>query len=172
MSLPSSARPGSLGAWAALFVAGLGACGGPDARPPNPTRPLDERTAIEVMRQGIADEGESPGPHRDVPVADGKLLRLDVTVAGKKIGIAYLTSNDRTSLGGAVPARKAGDDSLQVLPGSGDEQGARYLILRDVDYLQDDHVGTDHESTTITAEKKLQRDVRDFVVLARTQKWE
>ncbi len=31
--------------------------------------------------------------------------------------------------------------------------------------------GTEHEATTITAENKLKRDVRDFIVRARTEKW-
>ena len=62
-------------------------------------------------------------------------------------------------------------DALQLVRGNGADADARILLLYDEDYLYDDHVGTEREETTITAEKKLERDVRDFLVRAQTERW-
>ena len=48
---------------------------------------------------------------------------------------------------------------------------ARVLVVHDSDYLYDDHVGEGHEDTTVTAELKLRRDVRDFLVRAHAERW-
>jgi hypothetical protein len=62
-------------------------------------------------------------------------------------------------------------DALQLVRGADNEADARILLLYDEDYLYDDHIGTEHEETTITAEKKLARDVRDFLVRAHSERW-
>ena len=51
----------------------------------------------------------------------------------------------------------------------GEESAAVILLLFAQDYEYDDLAGEQHESTTITAEKKLARDVRDFLVQARAR---
>jgi len=43
--------------------------------------------------------------------------------------------------------------------------------LQDTDYVFDDHLGEAHESSTLTAELKLKRDVHDFLVRAHGEKW-
>jgi hypothetical protein len=55
--------------------------------------------------------------------------------------------------------------------GNGGDADARILVLHDTNYLYDDQVGTQHEETIQTAERKLARDVRDFVVRAHAENW-
>jgi len=62
-------------------------------------------------------------------------------------------------------------DALQLVSGLGDDGDARILVLRDSDYLYDDHVGDEHEQQSVTAELKLKRDVHDFIVRAHAEKW-
>ena len=91
---------------------------------------------------------------------------------GKKYGVAYVTTNERAKLGAVLPAREpAMGDALQLVSGLGDDYDARVLVLQDTSYLYDDHVGEEHRETTVTAELKLRRDVRDFLVRAHSEKW-
>jgi hypothetical protein len=157
---------------AILGLALLGSCGGPPAKAPNPTRALDERRAIEIIVRAFHEERDNPAPGRKLEIADGKLLEVDVTGAGRKYGVAYVTPNERRELGPALPTRDPSmGDALQLVNGTGDDQDARILILHDLDYVYDDQVGTRHEATTITAERKLARDVRDFLVRAHAERW-
>jgi len=55
------------------------------------------------------------------------------------------------------------------LVGEGPDADTIVLVLFADDYQYDDLAGEQHESTTITAEKKLTRDVRDFLVQARSK---
>ena len=57
-------------------------------------------------------------------------------------------------------------DALQLVSGLGTDGDARVCVLYDTDYLYDDQVGEAHEKSTMTAELKLRRDVRDFLVIA------
>ncbi len=86
--------------------------------------------------------------------------------------MAYVTGQERLELGDALPPRDPSmGDALQLVSGIGAEGDARVLLLYDSDYLYDDHVGEEHEETTVTAELKLRRDVRDFLVRAHAEKW-
>lgn len=60
---------------------------------------------------------------------------------------------------------------MQLVRGVGDDEDATVLVLHDVDYVHDDHVGSGRSASTITAERKLERDVRDFVVRAHAERW-
>jgi hypothetical protein len=154
--------------WAAASVA----CASPPPRAPNPTRPLDERRAIEIILQAFRDERDPAVHGHPVALAPGRALEVDVLSQGRKYGVAYVTSNERVALGPALPARDPGmGDALQLVSGIGDEGDARILVLHDTDYLYDDQVGEEHEETTVTAELKLRRDVRDFLVRAHAEKW-
>ena len=156
----------------ALLVAAMVACGSPPPRAPNPTRPLDERRAIEIILQAFLDERDPPVHGHPVNLAPGRSLEVDVLSQGRKYGVAYVTSNERVSLGPALPPRDPGmGDALQLVSGIGDEGDARILVLHDTDYVYDDQVGEEHEETTVTAELKLRRDVRDFLVRAHAEKW-
>jgi hypothetical protein len=159
----------ALGALLATLGAG---CGGPPAKAANPTRTLDERRAVEIIVRAFRDENDQPVPGRKITLEEGKALEVDVGSANKKYGVAYVTPNERRLLGGALPTRDPSmGDALQLVHGTGDDLSAKILVLHDIDYTYDDQVGTGHEATTITAERKLARDVRDFVVRAHAEKW-
>lgn len=158
---------------AALLLAAIAVgCGTPPAKSANPKRSLDERRAVEIIIRAFHDEGDRPVPGRPIEIAEGKSLELDVGSEGRKYGVAYVTSNERSALAGALPPRDPGmGDALQLVRGLGDDVDAKILVLHDTEYLYDDQVGTDHEATTITAERKLARDVRDFLVRAHAERW-
>jgi len=150
----------------------LAACGSPEPRTANPTRPLDERRAIEIILAAFADERDRPIPGRVVRLSQGQDLEVDVGAQGKKYGVAYVTTNERQRLGNVLPQREPSmGDALQLVSGLGDDYDARVLVLQDTSYLYDDHIGEQHRETTVTAELKLRRDVRDFLVRAHSEKW-
>lgn len=148
------------------------ACTEPAPRAPNPTRPLDERRAIEIILQAFHDEGDEPVPGRPIVLGPGQALAIDVLARGKKYGVAYVSADERSALGAALPPRDpAMGDALQLVSGLGDDDDARVLVLNDSEYLYDDQVGDGHEDASVTAELKLRRDVRDFLVRAHAEKW-
>jgi len=148
------------------------ACSGPPPRTVNPTRPLDERRAAEVIIEAFHDENDSPAPGTDVALSPTKHLHVDVASQGHKYGVAYVTAQERTDLGAALPPRDpAMGDALQLVSGLGADGDARVLVLEDTEYLYDDNVGEAHEASALTAELKLKRDVHDFLVRAHAEKW-
>mgnify|MGYP003493443241 CR=1 FL=1 len=147
---------------ATLALAFVAACGSGPAKSANPTRSLDERRAVQVTAQAFHDEHDAPVPGRAIPIAEVKALEVDVMGDGRKYGVAYVTPNERAALGAALPARAADmGDALQLVHGIGADAETRY----------DDQIGTAHEQTTITAERRLARDVRDFLVRAHAERW-
>jgi len=149
----------------------LAGCGPGEAKAPNPTRPLDERRAIEVIRRAIKSQGADPAPGRDEKLANaGKPIHIDVGVAGHRYGIAYITSEDAEALGTSIPTANNKDEKLR-LTRAGDDGETRIVLLYQQNYLYDDLVGEAHEQTTVTAENALARDVEDFVTYAKTQKF-
>lgn len=148
----------------------LASCGGEAPAAKHPERPLDERRAAEIIASAFRDKGLSPVPGPEVEMAGGRMLEIDVTATGFKFGVAYMNVNDRRATGDAVPPRDDSmGDALQLVRGPDGE--SRYLILHDTHYTYDDNVGTDHESPTLVAERKLRRDVTDFLVRAAAEKW-
>lgn len=118
------------------------------------------------------DEGDTPAGAREVALAPGKMLKVDVTAQGKKYGVAYVTPMEEEKLGNALPSRTpAMGDALQLVRGTGSDADARILVLRSNDYTYDDLAGPEHENTAIAAEQKLTRDVRDFLVRAHAENW-
>lgn len=155
---------------ACFSIFGL-ACGPGEARAPNPTRPLDERRAIEVIRKAISLENARPAPARDVQLAGfEKPLRVDVSVEGHEFGVAYITADDAAKLGNAIPPKNAPEEKLR-LARVGENGDVRIVLLYQDNYRYDDLVGEDHEQTTIAAERLLTRDVQDFITHAKTQKF-
>jgi hypothetical protein len=148
----------------------LTACAGQEAKQPNPMRSIDERRAIPIIAQAYQDSGQSPSEGRDIHLSSGKSLHVDVGTAGRKYGVAYLTGGDLSGLDPKtdLPPHTPGGD-LPVVQGIGEDGDAVVLLLFAPDYQYDDLSGAQHESTTITAEKKLARDVRDFLVQARAR---
>jgi hypothetical protein len=162
---------GLMKAWLGLACV-LVACSGPPPRAPNPTRPLDERRAVELIIQAFREERDRPVPGSPVALTESKQIKVDVAAADRKYGVAYVTSAERLELGTALPEKDPRlPDALQLVSGLGDDGDARVLVLRDTDYQYDDHVGDQHEQPSLTAELKLKRDVHDFIVRAHAEKW-
>jgi hypothetical protein len=156
---------------ALAFAASLAGCGPGEVKAPNPTRPLDERRAIEVIRRAIAAEGARPAAERDVTLStSNKPIRIDVSIQGHEFGVAYITREDAGKLGDAIPPRNQKDERLR-LARAGQDGETRIVLLYQDNYLYDDLIGETHEATTITCERSLARDVQDFITHARTQRY-
>jgi len=154
-----------------LLLATTG-CESPPPHVPNPTRPLEERRAVEIILNSFVEENDRGVTGRTITLAGGKFLQVDVGAVGKRYGVAYVTANERRALGLAVPSPQPGmEDALHLIRGTQGDADARILVLQDTDYLYDDQVGEEHEETVVTAENKLDRDVRDFLVRAHAEKW-
>jgi hypothetical protein len=152
--------------WALL---GAG-CAPEQPKAANPVRPVDEARAVRIIANALRDAGVAPEPQRMVQLAPGRNVELDVCVQGRQWGIAYVTQEERKSVDEDVPANLAAD-SLLVLRGRGPDSDARILVLLASNYMSDDTVGDEREATTVAAEHRIARDVRDFVVQAKSDKW-
>jgi hypothetical protein len=155
------------GAIALSFLAA--GCGPGEARAPNPTRPLEEQRAVELVRRAMRSLGVEPGPARDDRlVGRAELMHIDVGVQGKLYGVAFLTEQDQKELGDAVTPNGK-DEKLKI---KATEGKARLLLLFQQNYVYDDLVGEGHAQTAITAENALTRDVREYLLHARTNHFE
>ncbi len=166
----------STGKWSALGAAALAAfalfgCGPGEAKAPNAMRALDERRALEVIRQAVKNEGVDPAAGRDAKLTGGtKDIHIDIGIAGKDYGIAYISADDAQKLGDAIPHANKKDERLRLVR-AGDDGETRIVLLYQDNYLYDDLSGEGHEQTTISCERALTRDVQDFITHARTQKY-
>lgn len=161
-----------LAAGLSLAALSLGCDPPPQPKAPNPTRTLDERRAIEIIRRAVQAEGVQPAPARDEPLSGSdKSIHIDVSIEGKKFGIVYVSDEDSAALGKAIPSpgQKGGSQNIARAGQSGE---VIFVLLYQTNYHYDDLVGEGHEQTTITAEGELARDVRDFITAARSRKFE
>ncbi len=148
------------------------ACAGPPPRSALPALPLEEIRAVQVIAAAFASEGEPPIAGKSVELDTNKVLQIDVQAKEHKFAVAYLTQSERAALGNALPPRDpAMPDALQLVSGAGEHADVRVLVLYDYDYMYDDHLGGLHNASTVTAERKLERDVRDFLVRAHAEAW-
>jgi hypothetical protein len=157
-------------AWVSIAGASIVACGPGEVKAPNPTRPLAESRAIEVIRRAVKNEGAEPAAGRDEILQNGKTIHVDVGIAGRAFGIAYISQEDADALGAAIPGPNKKDEKLKLVR-AGQDGETRIVLLFQQNYLYDDQLGEAHEQTTITAESSLARDVQDFVTYARAQKF-
>lgn len=157
-------------AWPVLVSAAVG-CAAPPAKAPNDTKPLDEHRALAVIAQAYKEAGAAPTEGRTVRLLTGHSLRVDVGTEGRRYGVAYLTAADQAQLDSKadLPPHLPGGD-LPVVQGAGPDMDAVILVLFDEDYQYDDFVGTGREAPGIAAERKLARDVRDFLAQAKIRK--
>ena len=164
---------GPMKAWLGLACTLVACGGGPPPRAPNPTRPLDEPRAIEVIIQAFREEKDRPVPGSTIALTESKQIHIDVGAAERKYGVAYVTAAERLELGSALPEKdETMGDALQLVSGLGDDGDARVLVLRDGDYLYDENGGSDpNERPALSAELKLKRDVHDFLVRAHVERW-
>ncbi len=159
-----------LAAWPILLGAIVG-CGTPEAKAPHPTQPLDERRALAVIAQAYTGTGAVATDGRTIRLATGRSIRVDVGTEGRRYGVAYLTAADLAALDrkADLPPHLPGGD-LPVVQGTGTDVDAVVLVLFAEDYPYDDFVGTEREASGIAAERKLARDVRDFLAQAKLRK--
>ncbi len=134
-------------------------------------RSIDEGRAVKLIAVALEQEGLDPDGSRSVKVDSGKPLQMDVGVKGRKYGFVYLTASDIKNLhGDALAQHSAAVEDLIIRTNEAEDE--HFVVLYAQDYLYDDNSGESHEATMITAENKLQRDARDFIVIARDkEKW-
>lgn len=120
-------------------------------------KPLEERRARAVIEMAIVDSGAQPARPRVVMV-EGKEIALDMAIAGGPYGVAYITRSEQAALAGVLPPRDPQSDQLRLVRGA---NGEVVLVVWEVDYRFDE--GREHSATAVTAERKLKRDVSDFV---------
>src|SRR5262249_13311708 len=114
---------------AALMLAlALGGCGPDQVKSPNPTRSLDERRAIEVIRRAIQNESANPAPGRDIKISNGTTVHIDVGIEGHEYGIAYISIDDAAKLGSSIPPPNKKDERLRLMRG-GDDGETRIVLL-------------------------------------------
>jgi hypothetical protein len=147
-------------------------CSAPTPRTVTPTRALDEARAVELIARAFADHRAQPVRGGKLDLGSGKVLQIDVGASGRRFGVAYVTPQERIDLGSALPPRDpAMGDALQLVSGLGEDAQARVLLLYDSDYSYDDAAGEHRESSAVIAERKLERDVSDFLVRAQAEQW-
>ena len=147
------------------------ACSGPPPRTVNPSRPLDERRAIELIGDAFRDEHDRGVPGGSLALSDTQSLHVDVNGQDRKYGVAYVTAAERISLGTTLPPRDpAMGDALQLVSGLGADGDARVLVLQDTDYMYDERA-IEGDAGSVATELRLKRDVHDFLVRAHKEKW-
>jgi len=150
-----------------LFAVALAACQPPAARQPNPSQAIAEGRAVAIIARTLQEQGKPAAEGRDVQLTGVKPLHADVVTVDQSIAIVYLTEQDLALIDAAadLPPRPAGDD-FWVTQGAGPDAATIVLLLDASNYRYDDLAGEQHETTSIVAENRLTRDVRDFVVAA------
>ncbi len=144
------------------------ACASEPARPPHPLIPIPEERARDLIGRTFREKGVATEANRFVHVGrESKRVRLEIAAAGRKFGVAYLTPEDWADVGDTLPPRAANGE-LVVVRGEG---GTRILCLFAADYADDDQTGDGRTATTIAADRRLERDVRDFLQRAEEQSW-
>ncbi len=147
------------------------ACAKAPAKAPPPKRPLSEHRALQLISKTVREFDKSPVKGGYIEVARGKNLKVDIGLG--KLGVAYLTPAERRELAEVLPALKARRrTSLFIHSGRGNDLYVKVLVLTAEDYAFDEYRGTDRTVSSIAAENRLTRDVRDFVVQARARGWE
>jgi hypothetical protein len=147
------------------------ACSKGPAKSAPPKRPLSEHRALQLISKTVREYDRSPVKGGYIEVADGTNLKVDIGMG--KLGVAYLTPAERKELSEALPVLKAhGRTSLFIHNGRKGDLYVKVLVLTATDYAFDEYRGTDRTVSSIAAESRLTRDVRDFVVQARARGWE
>jgi hypothetical protein len=133
---------------------------------PHKLHAIPEGRARQLIARTFASAGLAPEVNRAVDVR-GRPVNLDVAAAGHAYGVAYLTPEDWANAGDALPPRPP-DGALVVAVGDG---ATRILCLYADDYGEDDDTNAEHRTTTIAADRRLERDVRDFLHRVEQQRW-
>ena len=119
-------------------------------------RSVDELRARALIQETLATSGLKALAGTEEPLGDKK-VEVDVWIDGERYGIAYVAEDEEGVLGSALP--KAAGKMLPLLTLEG---GRNVLVLYAHDYQYD--AGASHATTSVTAERKIKRDVTDFAV--------
>ena len=144
------------------------ACGGPPAENASALRPVDERRAADVIAKVFHDARIETERGRVVELGPLHPVTMEIAARGRSFGVAYLTREEEVELAVNLPPHPADSDALVIVPGS---NRSHVLILFERDYLQDDLKGESHSQTSIAAERKIERDVRDFLRKVEHDNW-
>ena len=151
--------------WCGALLVAL-ACGLPAAACTPPKAPasqvmksIEERRARAVIEQVIARQGFPPQSGRVVKLRGDVTLTEELAVQGTAYGVAYLTAVEAEKLADAVPRYNPDSQQLRLVRG---QQHEVVLVLYEQAYQYD--AGGTHSKTAVTAERKLQRDVEDFMM--------
>jgi hypothetical protein len=131
---------------------------------------MDEARAQRVIAATFQGEGVEPEAGRTIAVSSNP-VKLEVAATGHKFGVIWLTRDVQRELRALLPRHDNDEGSLVVLDGIGKDTGAHALALWESDYMTEDVAGEARSETEIAAEKKLERDVRDFLVKAKSAGW-
>jgi hypothetical protein len=146
-------------AWLFMFLFGAAACGGSQSQGGSVIRPLEERRARALIEEALLAGGVTPARPRSVELPSGSDLIEDMAVESTKYGVAYLTRLEQTALGAAVPAFDPNKLDLTLARGG---DGEVVLLLYEQAFEYD--AGADHTTNIVTIERKLKRDVTDYVL--------
>ncbi len=153
---------------AAAMVLACLACGGPPAQDASALRPVDERRAADVIAKVFNDARLDPERGRVVELGPLHPVTMEISARGRSFGVAYLTREEEVALAVNIPPHRANEDALVIVPGS---NRSHVLVLFERDYMQDDSKGESHSQTSIAAELKIERDVRDFLRKVEHDNW-
>jgi hypothetical protein len=132
---------------------------------------MDEARAQSVIAHTFQAAGVEPEGGRTVALVASQPVKLEVGAAGHRYGVVWLTRDLAKELAAILPKHENDEGPLVVLDGAGKDAGAHVLALWDTDYMTDDLEGESHSSTEIAAERRLDRDVRDFLLKAKNEQW-
>ncbi len=147
----------------------LHACSAPEPRHPRAAHPIDEDRAVAVIARVLQEAGDDPAEGRDMRLRTGRLLRIDVATSSRRYGVAYLTAEDRSGLQPSdLPPRASGND-FWVTQGAEADGDAVVLLLDAADYQYDESTA-ESEAAAIRVERRLARDVHEFITIVRAKK--
>lgn len=131
----------------------------PAKGPDQVLKPLEERRARAIIEEAIRAGGMEPSAPQVIQLKRNEAdLSEDMRIGEGPYAVAYLTYDEEKKLTGSIAARDPKDEQLRLEPG---KNGEIVLILWAQNYRFDE--GEEHTATAVTAERKLRRDVADFI---------
>jgi len=125
------------------------------------SRTLSETRALVIIAETLSDHAIPRGSMWQITLPGGEALDVDVRLAQSQFGIEWMSPQDRSDLGEAVPGPTE-DGRLRIVPGRGEEQ---VLVLEHSSYdfvNEREHVQAGRAGARET-EERLRRDVVDFI---------
>lgn len=149
---------------AALLTGLTTGCAEPKSADSVILRSLEERRANSIVGRAVEISGQQPKAGRRLAI-DGGELQEDFLIGDGPYGVAFLTEEELARLGDAIPKHDPNSEQLRLIRPAKD---AIVLVLYHHQYRYD--AGDAHTVTVVTAEKKLEKDVIDFITHVVKQK--